>query len=380
MIYPNKNMKRVNFSNFSEQHFLEQKELISMLEKFSYNSVQGCLTILSFSQTISLFFEKGQLIYVYHSSSMWEIFYDKLQQLFPHLNNLNNELGGQLEIVFNTKTNAGILDRPDYLTICWLVEKHYLNSLQAGTLIEEMTVKILNSFFNLGNAAYQFIPQSLPDNLPKFCYLDIPLLINRCQLRSINSTNVNNYEQAVSSNHLKLFSDLERELALKKTQLIQNKINQNKINSHSLITQKLEKNAIKNNESNSNQNQPKLYKVLCVDDNPTILLAIKKFLDEQTFTVITIGDPLKALMQILRVKPDIILLDIFMPNLDGYELCSLLRKHPDFRNIPVVMVTGRTGIIDRARAKIVGASGYLSKPFNKADLLKIVFSHIGYIA
>jgi CheY-like chemotaxis protein len=65
-----------------------------------------------------------------------------------------------------------------------------------------------------------------------------------------------------------------------------------------------------------------------------------------------------------------------MPNLDGYELCSLVRKHSQFKNTPVIMITGRTGFIDKAKAKIVRASGYLSKPFTQADLLKEIFQHI----
>jgi two-component system, chemotaxis family, response regulator PixG len=81
-------------------------------------------------------------------------------------------------------------------------------------------------------------------------------------------------------------------------------------------------------------------------------------------------------MQIVRSKPDLLLLDIGMPNLDGYELCALLRRHPRFKHIPIVMVTGNTGFFDRAKAKLAGASGYLTKPFSQAELLKIVFKHL----
>ena len=89
-----------------------------------------------------------------------------------------------------------------------------------------------------------------------------------------------------------------------------------------------------------------------------------------------ISDPVKALMQVMRCRPDLILLDVTMPNLDGYELCSLLRRHPSFRNTPIVMVTGNTGFIDRAKAKLVRSSGYLTKPFSQSELLKMVFMHL----
>ena len=118
------------------------------------------------------------------------------------------------------------------------------------------------------------------------------------------------------------------------------------------------------------------YSIVCIDDSPTVLQAIHSFLDDTSFTVVMINDPVKALMQVVRSKPDLILLDVGMPNLDGYELCRLLRRHPTFKNTPIIMVTGHTRFLDRAKAKLVGSSGYLTKPFTQSDLLKIVFQHL----
>lgn len=120
----------------------------------------------------------------------------------------------------------------------------------------------------------------------------------------------------------------------------------------------------------------KTYTVVCIDDSRAVVNAIKMYLDDKIFSVIGINDPLKALMQIVRLKPDIILLDISMPTLDGYELCSLLRKHSSLKETPVIMVTGRKGIINRVKAKMVKASDYLTKPFQKKDLLKVIFKYI----
>lgn len=120
----------------------------------------------------------------------------------------------------------------------------------------------------------------------------------------------------------------------------------------------------------------KQYKLVCVDDSPTILEEMKRFLNDESFAVFTITDPIKALMQIIRIKPDLILLDVRMAGIDGYELCRLLRNHSLFKNTPIVMVTGNTGIIDRVKARFVGASGYLTKPFTQSQLLKMVFRHL----
>jgi twitching motility two-component system response regulator PilG len=78
-----------------------------------------------------------------------------------------------------------------------------------------------------------------------------------------------------------------------------------------------------------------------------------------------INAPVKALMQIIRLKPDLILLDVNIAAIDGYELCRLLRNNSLFQTKPIIRVTGNTGIIDRVKARLVGASGYLTKPFTK---------------
>jgi two-component system, chemotaxis family, response regulator PixG len=118
------------------------------------------------------------------------------------------------------------------------------------------------------------------------------------------------------------------------------------------------------------------YTIACIDDSPTVLQAINSFLGDENLSVVMINDPLKALLQVVRHKPDLILLDVGMPNLDGYKLCSMLRKHSSFKTTPIVMVTGHTGFIDRTKAKLVGASSYLTKPFTRTELTKMVFKYL----
>jgi two-component system, chemotaxis family, response regulator PixG len=89
-----------------------------------------------------------------------------------------------------------------------------------------------------------------------------------------------------------------------------------------------------------------------------------------------IDDSVKALMKLSTIRPDLILLDVGMPNVDGYQLCALIRKSSVLKEIPIVMVTGNKGLIDRARARLAGATDYLTKPFAQADLLKIVMRYL----
>ena len=118
------------------------------------------------------------------------------------------------------------------------------------------------------------------------------------------------------------------------------------------------------------------HKVVCIDDSPTILNEIKRFLDQERFEVTAIDDPVKASSVIFRLEPDLILLDITMPRINGYKLCGLLRSSHVFDETPIIMVTGNTGMIDKARAKLAGATDYFTKPFTKEGLMTIIEKHL----
>jgi twitching motility two-component system response regulator PilG len=117
-------------------------------------------------------------------------------------------------------------------------------------------------------------------------------------------------------------------------------------------------------------------RIVCVDDSPTLLRIMQQYLDDNNIQIYTVADSLQALREIIRLQPDLILLDVGMPNLDGYKLCSLIRNHSLFKTTPIVMVTGNTGFLDRARARAVGATDYLTKPFNQPDLRAMVFQYL----
>ena len=118
------------------------------------------------------------------------------------------------------------------------------------------------------------------------------------------------------------------------------------------------------------------HKVVCIDDSPTILNEIQRFLDPERFEVTAISDPVKASSVIFRLEPDLILLDITMPRINGYKLCGLLRNSHVFDETPIIMVTGNTGMIDKARAKLAGATDYFTKPFTREGLMTIIEKHL----
>lgn len=127
---------------------------------------------------------------------------------------------------------------------------------------------------------------------------------------------------------------------------------------------------------NTAKTSVKTWKIVCIDDSPTILSEIQRFLDGEKYEITAIDDPVQAVSKIFTIEPDLILLDITMPRINGYKLCGLLRSSGKCDNTPIVMVTGNTGLIDKARAKISGATDYFTKPFTKEGLNKIVTKHL----
>ncbi|MEM9215494.1 MAG: response regulator [Cyanobacteria bacterium P01_F01_bin.150] len=118
-------------------------------------------------------------------------------------------------------------------------------------------------------------------------------------------------------------------------------------------------------------------RVLCIDDGIVLRQTVDAILKEQGYEAVMLNNPLDALGQVFRLKPDLILCDIAMPELDGYEVCAMLRKSTAFRQVPIVMLTGKDGFIDRVKARMVGANDYLTKPFSGLELLTLVELYVG---
>ncbi|MGK7876836.1 MAG: response regulator [Xenococcaceae cyanobacterium] len=117
--------------------------------------------------------------------------------------------------------------------------------------------------------------------------------------------------------------------------------------------------------------------VVCIDDDVTIGRMVEYILKLQGYESTAISDPIQALSLVFELKPDLILCDIAMPKLDGYEICAMLRRSTAFRQTPIIMLTGKEGFIDRVRARMVGSTDYLTKPFGESELLLLLEQYIG---
>ena len=118
-------------------------------------------------------------------------------------------------------------------------------------------------------------------------------------------------------------------------------------------------------------------KVLVIDDSKTIRKTAETLLAKEGCEVYTAVDGFDALAKVADYTPDIVFVDIMMPRLDGYQTCSLIKHNKVFRSIPVIMLSSKDGLFDRALGRIVGSEYYLTKPFTKDELLSAIETHVG---
>jgi twitching motility two-component system response regulator PilG len=116
-------------------------------------------------------------------------------------------------------------------------------------------------------------------------------------------------------------------------------------------------------------------KVLVIDDSNTIRRSAEIFLRQGGHEVVLAEDGFDALSKVTDHQPDLIFCDILMPRLDGYQTCAIIKRNPAFRHVPVIMLSSKDGLFDKARGRMVGSSAYLTKPFTKDQLLGAVAEH-----
>jgi len=117
-------------------------------------------------------------------------------------------------------------------------------------------------------------------------------------------------------------------------------------------------------------------KVVVIDDSKTIRRTAETLLKKAGCEVITATDGFESLSKVMEHQPNIIFVDIMMPRLDGYQTCALIKNNPAFKKIPVVMLSSKDGLFERARSRIVGAEHYMTKPFTREELLNTIKTYV----
>ncbi|OYQ65686.1 hypothetical protein B9G53_06420 [Pseudanabaena sp. SR411] len=417
----------------------EQKESARELLKSLELSRDGCVYVVRDRIRWSFYIERGKLVYASHSLDSFERLERHLRALSREVPALNEKVRSQLRLMFDDpspenakyKVTSEILC-VEYLAILWLVDENYLPKPMAGKLVARIIQEVVEAFLclpngKLGGIYYEHFLKQTYCNLSIDRILEVvtqrlqswyklgptisspyqcPYLVsqtsaekrmsaetvqrlgkilrgfNFCQLGALLGKDplaiAKQLSPLISDGSILLRDPLSPFDMLPRTYYLAPAEEQENI--EKLVETLTDEVSSSDDISSISQvfiQQPtKTWKIVCIDDSESMLSIISSYLGNEDFQVTLIQDSMKALLKITSIRPDLILLDIGMPNVDGYQLCSLIRKSSILKDIPIVMVTGNKGLIDRARARIAGATDYLTKPFVQADLLKMIMRHL----
>jgi two-component system, chemotaxis family, response regulator PixG len=402
-----------------------------LIDQYLQNFQKGYLRINTDSVTWFVYIDQGKLLYITHSIDPVDRLDCHLRNLSRRIPEINQGVRAQVRLSLELQLDLGTYPRQDYQGIDLLIQDSTLSAEAAQPLILSMSQEALESLLMVQESSYTFVPTEQIRAIAQ--PLDFDLLLRECTQRiqawqhlaphvfspyqrpylfsQSQSPKLTPERQQRLGKLLKGFSFrqlaimldqdelklarslypliLEKAVLLREPQSPYNDLpsfslpyTDGKIIEPIRTAPASEAAIAPSSSAGSLDAMPQLsaptetYRVACIDDSPAMLQTIEQFLGNENLSLTLIQDSLKALVELMRIKPHLILLDVGMPKVDGYELCRLLRKHPMFKKTPIIMVTGNTGLIDRARAKIAGTTDYMTKPFTQDQLLKMVFRYL----
>jgi chemotaxis family two-component system response regulator PixG len=434
MMCPNIDLDN-HINDVSEKPIKSARELLKSLEL----SRDGCVYVVRDRIRWSFYIQRGKLVYAAHSLESFERLERHLRALSREVPALNDQVRSQLRLMFDDpspdnakyKVTSEILC-VEYLAILWLVDENHLPKPMAGKLVARIIQEVIEAFLCLPDGVfngiyYEHLLQQSYCSLPVDRVLEVvtnrlqswyqlgpticspyqcPYLVsqtsaekrmsretvqrlgrmlrgfNFCQLGALLGKDplaiAKQLSPLITDGSILLRDPLSPFDLLPRTYYLapeEEKENIEKL-SATFVDEANSAEDISSISQIFTQKPSKTWKIVCIDDSESMLSIISSYLGSEDFQVTLIQDSMKALMKITSIRPDLILLDIGMPNVDGYKLCSLIRKSSSLKDIPIVMVTGNKGLIDRARARIAGATDYLTKPFVQNDLLKMIMRHL----
>lgn len=342
-------------------------------------------------QSWFVFFINGQLIYAATDSD------SNLSRLRDYLRRYKKDTAlDKIKATAISSTNA-----PEYGYLWMMLENHDLTPAQGRNIIESMVRETLFDLLSLHNGSFIF--ELGPGLSPQLKTLEInslvPQIVHQIQEWKQFHPHIQSPNQCPVITNADQLRELTREQTYKtlirwgdgKTSMRQmaRYLNRDVITVARAIFPYVQQGLVQlvypgtddtpapKREWRRWQTETLSPRVVCIDDGAALCKAVEYILKQHGYEVATITNPLKALSLVFQLKPDLILCDIAMPELDGYEICAMLRRSTLFRQTPIVMLTGKDGFIDRVKARMVGATDYLTKPFGENELLMILEKYIG---
>ena len=364
---------------------LSELDIRSIFQLIDLGQQTGELYIESFDGPANswlVFFANGGILYAGRTSEQLNRLRDILHPLKLDVNWERVDL-----------SNLAPLRPPEYGALWWLLENGYLTTQQARSVLYRLIEETLFEVISLHQGRFLFrFHASLSPQLTEF---DVKPLLKRV-IRQLQGW-LQLQPRLSSFYDCPLLTDIHRTdsaslpplLAMSdgKTPILQisRHLSRNIFSVANGLYPYLQKGHIQmlrspqpsTNEQTSPPVTNTVPRIVCIDDTLAVRQAIEMMLDAHGYEVTSIGNPVKALSLLFSLKPDLILCDVAMPELEGHQLCAMLRQAPYFQAVPIIMLTGKDSFVDRVKANMVGATDYLTKPFGEPELLALVERYVG---
>ena len=369
---------------------LSELDIRSIFQLIDIGQQTGELYIESFDAQAQanswlVFFANGGILYAGRTS-------EQLNRLRGILQSLNLAIDWSAVNL----SNLAPLRPPEYGALWWLLENNYLTTEQARSVLYRLIEETLFEVISLHQGRFSFhfraslSPQLTEFNIGPLVKKAIRQLHGWLQLQP-HLSSFYDCPLLADTYRLEAGINLPPVLALAngKTPIIQisRHLNRNIFSVANSLYPYIQKGKVQLIHPPKSANSPPtegtsttvntVPRIVCIDDTLAVRQAIEMMLDAYGYEVTSIANPVKALSLLFSLKPDLILCDVAMPELEGHQLCAMLRQAPSFQSVPIVMLTGKDSFVDRVKAKMVGATDYLTKPFGEPELLALVEKHVG---
>lgn len=376
---------------------LSEIDICSILQLIELGQRTGLLFVEAYTEeslprTWFVFFLNGQIVYSVEANS-------SVFRLRDYLRYYRINLQGEEKLP--TTDSDKSLFAPEYGYLWRLLEQDIINPIQARSIIQGLVHETLFDLLSLREG--NFIFELDKPLTPQLTTLEIAPLLNKV-FKQVQEWKLL-YPYIQSPDQCPVLTDVERlrsSLASSTVEKLQHwadgktslrqlarflnrdvltlaKAIYPYVQQHLIHIVSMEnKSSLTDNHSSLEYSQENrsIKGIVCIDDALAICETVQSILQPQGYNAIAFTNPLEALNRVFQLQPHLILCDIVMPDLDGYQLCAMLRHSSAFRLVPIIMLSAKSSYIDRAKANMVGATDYLTKPFESTELLLLIQKYL----
>ena len=402
--------------------------LPDILGELSYGEENNCLKVVYNNTVFFIHFNEGHLVYATNSIAPFERLERHLRRLKHRNRQITNSIIKKPRQEFTNDLNSYESFPTDYQSIIWLIETGHITQSEGITLIRRITREVFESFLCLPNLQqYKVIPRS--NKIQELCRFNLKGYTEQCHKR-LESWHI--FSEHIVSSYQRPYLVFATDLKIERLSPEQNKtickllkgLNFRQISAiidcDELVVAKILYPSILNNSivlrdpkppfdrlpnlplpKNAFESIPPLdwhsedsdfyvgshseqtiaaledtWKIAYVESDMAAQKDLTQYLEPSLFSILTIADEMEAFNKLIEFKPNLIFVRAELPNLDGYELCSVLRNHQDLRSVPIIIINGSSGMINQFKSIRAGAATNLAKPFDRTKLLTTIWQYL----